>query len=165
MLKNFRDKVGISGIAILMIGVALLVFTFVSAYGFLIQGISIIPSENFVRVFGEALGPLIAACIRMIYLGVMAWISSLLTMRGITIIFQTLNMPATVVPQKPATVNQPKPLPPQKANAEKPKEEAKPPEPQIMVIPPESVPQPQPEPKEPQKNNSSPPSATQQNQK
>ena len=159
MFKSFRDKIALSGITVLMIGVALLIGTFVSAYGFLTQSLSIIASEDLVRTFGEALAPLIATCIRIMYLGVMGWIGSLLTIRGVTIIAHTPQMP-TVVPQKPIPAQQ-KPLPlPQKAKAEKPQEEAKPEakpsEPEFVVIPPEQVSQPQPEPKEPQKNDSSP---------
>ena len=157
MFKNFRDKIALSGITVLMIGVALLIGTFVSAYGFLTQSLSIIASEDLVRTFGEALAPLIATCIRIMYLGVMGWIGSLLTIRGVTIIVHTPQMP-TVVPQKPIPAQQ-KPLL-QKAKEEKPQEEAKPEakpsEPEFVVIPPEQVSQPQPEPKEPQKNDSSP---------
>jgi hypothetical protein len=157
MFKNFRDKIALSGITVLMIGVALLIGTFVSAYGFLTQSLSIIASEDLVRTFGEALAPLIATCIRIMYLGVMGWIGSLLTIRGVTIIAHTPQMP-TVVPQKPIPAQQ-KPLP-QKTKEEKPQEEAKPEakpsEPEFVIIPPEQVSQPQPEPKEPQKNDSSP---------
>jgi len=155
MFKNFRDKIALSGITVLMIGVALLIGTFVSAYGFLTQSLSIIASQDLVQTFGEALAPLIATCIRIMYLGVMGWIGSLLTIRGVTIIAHTPQMP-TVVPQKPIPAQQ-KPLP-QKVKAEKPqkeaKPEAKPSEPEFVVIPPEQVSQP--EPKEPQKNDSSP---------
>jgi len=160
MFKNFRDKIALSGITVLMIGVALLIGTFVSAYGFLTQSLSIIASQDLVQTFGEALAPLIATCIRIMYLGVMGWIGSLLTIRGVTIIAHTPQMP-TVAPQKPIPAQQ-KPLP-QKTKAEKPQEEAKPEarpsEPEFVVIPPEQVSQPQPEPKEPQKNDSSSPSS------
>ena len=158
MFKNFRDKIALSGITVLIIGVVLLIGTFVSAYGFLTQSLSIIASQDLVQTFGEALAPLIATCIRIMYLGVMGWIGSLLTIRGVTIIAHTPQMP-TVVPQKPIPAPE-KPLPlPQKEKAEKPQEEAKPEakpsEPEFVVIPPEQVSQPQPEPKEPQKNDSS----------
>ena len=157
MFKNFRDKIALSGITVLMIGVALLIGTFVSAYGFLTQSLSIIASEDLVRTFGEALAPLIATCIRIMYLGVMGWIGSLLTIRGVTIIAHTPQMP-TVVPQKPIPAQQ-KPLL-QKAKAEKPQEEAKPEakpsEPEFVVIPPEQISQPQSKSEEPQKNDSPP---------
>ena len=158
MFKSFRDKVALSGIAVLMIGVVLLLFTFISAYGFLTQSLSIIATEDLVRTFGEALAPLIATCMRIMYLGIMGWVGSLLTIRGVTIIAHTPQMPA-VVPQKPQVAQQ-KPLP-QKAKAEKPKEEAKPPEPEFVIIPPEQVSQPQPQPTEQQKNNSQPSSNNQ----
>ena len=46
MLKNFRDKIALSGITVLMIGITLLIFTFVSAYGFLTAGLSIIATQD-----------------------------------------------------------------------------------------------------------------------
>jgi len=152
MFKKFRDKIALSGFTVLMIGVALLIFTFISAYGFLTQSLSIIASEDLVRTFGEALAPLIATCIRIMYLGVMGWIGSLLTIRGVTIIAHAPTKP-TVVPQKPSVAQ--KPLP-QKAKAEKPREGAKPSEPELVVIPPEQVSQSQTEPKETRKNDSPP---------
>lgn len=178
MFKNFRDKMALSGITVLMIGIVLLIFTFVSAYGFLTAGLAIIASEDLVRTFGEALAPLIATCIRIMYLGVMGWIGSLITIRGVTIIAHT-PQPVPVMQQKepiPEPKPQPQPQQPQpqkpkveKPKAEKPKEEKPkeekpkevptPPEPEIMVIPPEPVTQEQPQ--TPQKhqpqNNSSPP--------
>ncbi len=147
MLKNFRDKIALSGIVVLMIGVTLLIFTFISAYGFLTQSMSIIASEDLVQTFGEALAPLIATCIRIMYLGVMGWISSLLTIRGVTIIVHAPKM-LKVAPQKRVVT---KPIP-QKEKVEqpkedvKPKEETRPPEPEVIVIPPEQVSQPQPQP-------------------
>ncbi len=48
MLKNFRDKIALSGITVLMIGITLLIFTFVSAYGFLAAGLSIIATQELV---------------------------------------------------------------------------------------------------------------------
>jgi len=157
MLKNFRDKIALSGIAVLMIGVALLIFTFISAYGFLTQSLSIVASEDLVRTFGDALAPLIATCIRIMYLGVMGWIGSLLTIRGVTIIAHTPQAPK-VAPQRPVTIKQ-KQASPQKAKAEKPKE-MKPPEPQIIVIPPEQNATPQTTPTEKQQENSSRQSST-----
>jgi len=161
MFKNFRDKIALSGIAVLMMGVALLIFTFTSAYGFLTQSLAIITSEDLVRTFGEALAPLIATCIRVMYLGVMGWIGSLLTIRGVTVIAHT-PQPTAVAVQKQVEAK-PKPMP-QKAKAEKPEKEAKKPapEPEIVLIPPEEIPQPQPQQNQPRENNSSkqPPSSS-----
>jgi len=167
MLKNFRDKIALSGVTVLIIGVALLIFTFINAYGFLTESLSIIASEDLMQTFGAALAPLIATCIRIMYLGVMGWIGSLLTIRGITIIAHAPKTQMIVqqkrVLTKPAPqkekVEQPKEevKPPQKPKAEQPKEEVKPkeeiktPEPEIVVIPPEQASQPQPQPSQEQR--------------
>jgi hypothetical protein len=146
MFKNFRDKIALSGITVLMIGVALLIFTFVSAYGFLTQGLSIIASEDLMRTFGIALAPLIETCIRIMYLGVMGWVGSLVTIRGVTII---AHAPETSPPagQKPVEIKQESQ--PEKIGTEKPRKESqrpetkkpdtKPSEQEIVVIPPEEV--------------------------
>jgi hypothetical protein len=176
MFKNFRDKIALSGITVLMIGESLLIFTFVSAYGFLTQSLSIIPTADFTSMFGEALAPIIVTCIRIMYLGVMGWVSSLITIRGVTIIAHAPAIPTPVSLQQPAAEpkpqpqSQPQPQKPklvEKPKAEKPKEEkpkevVKPPEPEIIVIPPEEIAQPQPsqpeQPKQPQQpqNNGAP---------
>jgi hypothetical protein len=139
MLKSLRDKLTLSGIAVLMAGVGLLIFTFISAYGFLTQSLSIIASEDLVRTFGEALAPLIATSIRIMYLGVMVWIGSLLTARGVTLV---LNAPRTeaVAPQK-STAAEEKPSI-ERSKTEKLEKEAtteakpsEPSEPEIVVMP------------------------------
>ena len=157
MFKQFRDKVALSGITVLLIGIALLIFTFVSAYGFLTQSLSIIASEDLVRTFGEALTPLIATCIRIMYLGIMGWIGSLLTIRGITIIAH-LPETSTVTAQKHEAKQQ---LQPQKTKTEKPikepdKLEAKPSEPEFVVIPPQEVSQTPSQQSQPEKSESQP---------
>jgi len=83
-----EDKAEVSGYATLFIGVALLAFTFVSAYLFLSNGQTIAGSPDLVTVFGAALAPLIETCIRIMYLGVMGWIGSILTIRGVQLVTQ-----------------------------------------------------------------------------
>jgi cytoskeletal protein RodZ len=182
MFKNFRDKIALSGITVLMIGITLLIFTFISAYGFLTAGLSIITSTDLTQTFGDALGPLIATCIRIMYLGVMGWIGSLVTIRGVTIIAHTPPMPTALQPQQPAAEAKPQPQPqaqtqPQaqkpktekpvekpkaekpkeeKPKEEKPKEEVKAPEPEIIVLPPEQVAQTPPTPEQKPQQNGSP---------
>ncbi|MGB9676759.1 MAG: hypothetical protein ACPL0C_06205 [Candidatus Bathyarchaeales archaeon] len=132
MFKNFKDKITISGIIVLMIGVALLIFTFISAWGFLTQSIQILPGD-FTQMFGEALGPLIATCIRIMYLGIMGWIGSLVTIRGVTLLTSAPRIETiAAAPQKPVVAQQ-------KPATQKVKEEVKPPEPQMIVIPPEQA--------------------------
>ncbi|MFQ6073746.1 MAG: hypothetical protein ACE5KC_00870 [Candidatus Bathyarchaeia archaeon] len=80
------NRIEISGLAVLFLGVALLIFAFFSAYTFLIGVVSILPSQDLIKAFGEALAPLIEACIRILYLGIMGWIGSILTIRGIQLL-------------------------------------------------------------------------------
>ena len=72
--------------AVLLVGVILLAFTFLNAYWFLQEDFSIITTSGLVDLFGEALGPLIEACIRAIYLGIMGWIGSIITIRGVQLL-------------------------------------------------------------------------------
>lgn len=153
MFKQFRDKVALSGITVLLVGVALLIFTFVSAYGFLTQSLSIISSQDLVQTFGAALSPLIATCIRIMYLGIMGWIGSLLTIRGITIV-EHLPETSVAIAQKQEAKQE---LQPQKTKNEKPRKgssqpEAKPSEPEFMVMPPQEVSQTPSQSEQPEKN-------------
>ena len=92
------DKPEISGILVLFIGVGLLAFTFLNAYWLLSEDISLIPSQDLVRAFGDALAPLVGAVIHIMYLGIMGWIGSLLTLRGIPL----LTHPRTISQPIPA---------------------------------------------------------------
>jgi len=148
MIKNFRDKIALSGITVLSIGIILLVITFASAFGFLSEALPILSSQDLVQTFGETLAPLIATSIRVMYLGVMGWIGSLVTIRGVTIIANTPKT-ETAEPQKPQEPLPEKPQPqlqPPQVKAEPKKEpvpeptpevkpEAKPAEPELIVIP------------------------------
>jgi len=83
---SIANKPQLTGIFILAIGVALLAFTFINAFLFLQEPFSILATGDLGRVFGEALAPLIQACIRLMYLGIMGWIGSMLTVRGIPLV-------------------------------------------------------------------------------
>ncbi len=85
MNRNFRDKMTFSGFSVLGIGLVLLGITFVCAIGFLSEALPILTSQDLAQTFGETLAPLVAASIRVMYLGVMGWIGSLVTIRGVTI--------------------------------------------------------------------------------
>ena len=132
MFKKFRDKIALSGITVLCIGVALLIFTFFSAYGLLTADLSPISTQDLVQTFGEALGPLIAAAIHIMYLGVMGWIASLITIRGVTIVTHVPQ--PTQKPQEPL-LQKPQPQNGKVAPEKKKEPAAKPSEPEMMVIP------------------------------
>jgi len=109
-----EDKAEVSGYVTLFIGVALLAFTFASAYLFLASNPTITGSPDLVTVFGVALAPLIETCIRVMYLGIMGWIGSLLTIRGVQLVTQLRRGVRTEVrpevkPIVPETVKAPMP--------------------------------------------------------
>ncbi len=68
MFKKYKDKIALSGLTVLAIGLALLIFTFVSAYGFLNQTLNINATQDLAQTFGGALSPLIGTCIHIMYL-------------------------------------------------------------------------------------------------
>lgn len=135
MFKKFRDKIAISGITVLCIGIALLIFTFFSAYGFLVADLSPISTQDLVQTFGESLGPLIAAAIHIMYLGVMGWIASLITIRGVTIMINAPKAAAGVpsAPQVPQQKLQPQIGKAKPEKNRKPEVEAS--EPEMIAIP------------------------------
>ena len=134
MFKKFRDRIALSGVTVLFIGVALLIFTFFSAYALLTADLSPISTQDLVQTFGESLGPLIAAAIHIMYLGVMGWVSSLITIRGVAIVTHVPQPPQKPQPETPQT-QQPQPQN-EKATPEKKKEpETNPKEPEMVVIP------------------------------
>lgn len=81
------DKSEILAYSVLFIGVGLLVFTFFNAFLFLGERIQLL-STSLLEAFGEAVGPLFETCIRIMYLGIMGWIGSILTIRGIQLVSQ-----------------------------------------------------------------------------
>ena len=102
-----RSKIEVSGYSILFVGIALLAFTFINAYLFLQEILNISVSGDLMSAFGEALAPLIATCIRAIYLGIMGWIGSIVTRRGVQILVtprDTVPVADTRVPSEPAEV-------------------------------------------------------------
>ena len=93
-----KDKPMNIAYIILFTGIGLLAFTFISAYLFLLNDPGITGSSNLVDVFGIALAPLIGASIRIMYLGIMGWIGTALTTRGVHLVTQ-LNRLATMETQ------------------------------------------------------------------
>ena len=136
MFQTFRAKIAFSGVTVLSIGLALLIFTFASAYSFLSGGLSILSTQDLAQTFGDSLAPLIATSIRVMYLGVMGWIGSLVTIRGVTILANTPK------PDVPETQN-PQELQPQTQKTKMGKE-TKLTQPELWVVPLEEMEQPLP---------------------
>ncbi len=74
--------------AILFTGIGLLAFTFITAFIFLISNSPITGSSDLIDTFGDSLAPLIEASIRIMFLGIMGWISSIITTRGAQLLAQ-----------------------------------------------------------------------------
>lgn len=115
------DKAEVSGIIVLFAGLGLLVFTFVSAYSFLGGALSILASNDLTQLFGNAMAPLIEAVIHILYLGIMAWIGSILTIRGVQLLKREKE-PTPALPQVKMETKKPiptsPPLPPSVPKAE-----------------------------------------------
>ena len=63
-----------------------MLLTFILACVHLYGEINVLPVPSFLTSFGEALSPLIEAAIRILYLGVMGWISSIVTAKGLALL-------------------------------------------------------------------------------
>ena len=135
MFETFRGKIAFSGVTVLAIGLTLLILTFASAFAFLSEGLQILSTQDLAQTFGATLAPLIGTSIRVMYLGVMGWIGSLITIRGVTIIANTPKTEADEAPQELQQKLQ-TPLKNAKDKVEKEaKPEAKKAEPELVVIP------------------------------
>ncbi len=86
MFRKPKNRLAMSGMTILLVGLVLLVFTFVNAYVFLTEALPVASSDDLVQTFGGAITPLIATAMRVMYLGIMGWIGSIVTIRGINVI-------------------------------------------------------------------------------
>jgi hypothetical protein len=118
------DKAEISGLLVLFIGVGLLAFTFVNAYWFLSADVGIVANQDVIAAFGKAIAPLMVTVIHVMYLGIMGWIGSLLTLRGIPLLARAKTPVAQPTPEQPVTTKVAQPQPPPKPEV-KPKEEPK----------------------------------------
>jgi Na+/serine symporter len=92
-----------SGIAILLVGITLLLITFIFACIHLYGDIKVLPVPSLMASFGESLSPLVEAAIRIMYLGLMGWIASTVTAKGITTLLHAklLDKSCLPKPQKP----------------------------------------------------------------
>ncbi|UCC57646.1 MAG: hypothetical protein JSW14_04490 [Candidatus Bathyarchaeum sp.] len=91
----------------LLTGIGLLAFTFISAYISLISNQPITGSSDLIDTFGDSLAPLIEASIRIMFLGVMGWIGSILTARGVQLLTQLRRIAKLEVQSSIPTVEKP----------------------------------------------------------
>ncbi|MFA5365140.1 MAG: hypothetical protein WC325_08185 [Candidatus Bathyarchaeia archaeon] len=77
-----------SGTIITLVGIALMLITFAFAYVHLTEEINVLPLSGLTFYLGEQLTPIIEAGIRLLYLVVMGWIASKVTIIGITVLMK-----------------------------------------------------------------------------
>lgn len=77
------EKAELMAYILIIVGVILLIFTFAMAFVMITAELGILPSSNLSEALGDIIGPIAAALIRVLYLGVMGWTGSIATMRGI----------------------------------------------------------------------------------
>jgi hypothetical protein len=77
----------------LVLGIILLIFTFFMAYVLLIAKLDLSTGLNLSEALGEILGPIAESLIKVLYLGVMGWVGSILTIRGIQLLRESKQTP------------------------------------------------------------------------
>lgn len=80
------EKTELFAYVFLIIGVILLIFTFYMAFALLIANLSFLQGQNLSEALGDVLGPIAEALIKILYLGVMGWVGSIITIRGIQLL-------------------------------------------------------------------------------
>jgi len=84
MVTSMRiEKTALVAYILLIVGVVLLIFTFAMAYIMLSSVLSILAAPDLSGALGKILGPLAEAIIKVLYLAVMGYVGSILTIRGI----------------------------------------------------------------------------------
>jgi hypothetical protein len=83
-------SVKVSGYFVLFLGVGLLLVTFIVAFSSIQVNVIISSPE---RAISEALASLLSACIKAMFLGVMGWVGSILTLRGVALLKETPKEP------------------------------------------------------------------------
>lgn len=85
------------------VGIVLLILTFVMAFLLLTSLLDISAGGNLSDAIGDILGPIAEALIKVMYLGIMGWVGSIATIRGIQLIKEIKQPPkAQAVPPSPS---------------------------------------------------------------
>lgn len=75
------------------VGIVLLILTFVMAFLLLTSLLNISAGGNLSDAIGDILGPIAEALIKVMYLGIMGWVGSIATIRGIQLIREIKQLP------------------------------------------------------------------------
>ncbi len=86
MDRTSGDKVTRTGTVVLITGLVFIGTAFAGAVFFLCEALPVVYSYNSAVIMGETLAPLTTTACRILYLGIMVWIGSLVTNRGVTLL-------------------------------------------------------------------------------
>ncbi|MEM3580823.1 MAG: hypothetical protein QXH40_04330 [Candidatus Bathyarchaeia archaeon] len=107
------EKAELVAYILITVGLLLLVITFIMAYLKLESVVSIITSGNISEALGQIFGPIVEAVIKIMFLGIMGWVGSIATMRGIQLYKEAKTKVVPPAPPKPQLPpQQPAPPPP-----------------------------------------------------
>lgn len=96
------EKAELLAYILIAVGLLLLVTTFVVAYLMLTAVHSISTSSDLAKSLGEIFGPITETVIRIMFLGIMGWIGSISTIRGIQLYKEVkAKVVSPIQPQKP----------------------------------------------------------------
>ena len=95
------ERVELVAYILIAVGLLLLVITFLMAYLKLESVASIITSGNIAEALGQIFGPIVEAVIKIMFLGIMGWVGSITTMRGIQLYKEAKIKVAPPAPPKP----------------------------------------------------------------
>lgn len=77
------EKAELMAYVMIIVGLLLLIFTFITAFLMLTSVLNIKTGMDLSKALGEILGPIAEAVIRIMFLGIMGWTGSIATIRGI----------------------------------------------------------------------------------
>lgn len=92
------EKTALVAYILLIVGLVLLIFTFATAYIMLSSVLSILAAPDLSGALGKILGPLAEAIIKVLYLAIMGYVGSILTIRGIQL-YKELKVTSQPPPQ------------------------------------------------------------------
>ena len=83
---KIKNRITLIGTVVLGVGVGLLIFTFVTAYMFLTSDVTTLNAGDLGEALAASIIPLLVLCSRLMYLGVMGWVGSIISSRGIQLL-------------------------------------------------------------------------------
>ncbi|MEM3703092.1 MAG: hypothetical protein QXX79_01515 [Candidatus Bathyarchaeia archaeon] len=100
------ERAEIVAYVLILVGLLLLICTFVMAYFMLTSVGSIATPQDLSKALGEIFGPIVETVIKIMFLGIMGWVGSIATIRGIQLYKEA--KPHPPLKPQPQQIQQPK---------------------------------------------------------